>query len=166
MAKDELAVLGLFVALLVAILWFGRKRAPLGYRATESLMTPAELKFYRVLRQALPDSCLVFTKVRVADVMVPKSAKDRGRWRAAFNKVACKHFDYVVCDEGMRVLFAIELDDASHQKKERKERDRFLEWACESAGVELLRVPLRREYDRAALKKRLQRACKDGQKRP
>ena len=164
MAKDELAVVGLFAALLLAMLWFGRAK-PLGYRRVDTIFTPAERRFYRVLQDLLPAGCHIFAKVRVADVILPQKGSDRSRWRSAFNRVACKHFDYVVCDEGMRILFAIELDDASHQKKERKKRDRFLEWACESAGVELLRVPLRREYDRAALKKRLQRACKDAQKR-
>jgi len=157
MPKDEAALLALFFALLAAMLWFGRPR-PLGYRRVEAIFTPAELKFYKILQELLPAGCHIFAKVRVADVILPKKGSDRSRWRAAFNRVACKHFDYIVCDEEMR--FAIELDDASHQKRERKERDRFLEWACESAGVELLRVPLRREYDRATLKRHLRRLCK------
>jgi hypothetical protein len=160
--KEEYIVAILFFVVVVLILVFFRKKAPLKYKRVKNLFTPSEKKFYFVLQEVLPKGTLLFAKVRAADVILPVSAEDRSRWRAAFNKVACKHFDYVVCDEKLNILFAIELDDASHNKKERKERDDFLNWACKSAGVPLLRVPLQKEYDKRSLQKAIEHACKRG----
>jgi hypothetical protein len=157
MEQVKIAVV-LFLVVAVVVL-MRLKRRPLGYRRVDSLVTASERRFFSVLEELLPKGYRLFAKVRVADVILPQKSSDRSRWRAAFNKVACKHFDYVVCDERLRIVFAVELDDASHQKKERRERDRFLEWACRSAGVELLRVPLAKHYDKAALKKRIAKIC-------
>ncbi len=160
MHKDEVVLLLLFFIILSLILFLFRKKPPLKYRRVKNLFTPSERKFYHVLQELLPPCCLLFAKVRVADVILPVSAKDKSRWRSAFNKVACKHFDYVVCNEKLEILFAIELDDASHNKRERKERDDFLNWACKSAGIQLLRVPLQKEYDKKELRKAIELFCK------
>ena len=95
----------------------------------------------------------MFAKVRAADLLLPISAKDRSRWRSAFNKVACKHFDYVLCDEGLEIVAAIELDDASHNRSDRVERDRFIEWACKSAGLPLVRIKTAKHYDKNDLRR-------------
>jgi hypothetical protein len=44
------------------------------------------------------------------------------------------------------------LDDASHDRPERKERDEFVDHAFESAGLPLLRIRNGSSYDPAALR--------------
>ena len=158
--KDEYLIAILFVVVVLLILFVFRKKAPLKYKRVQNLFTPSERKFYHLLQEVLPPKTVLFAKVRAADVILPESAKDRSRWRSAFNRVACKHFDYVVCNEKLEILCAIELDDASHNKEERRERDIFLNWACKSAGVPLLRIPLQKEYDKKGLQRTIERACK------
>ena len=151
--KEEYLVVIIFLLIVAIMVILFRKKPPLKYRRVKNIFTPSERKFYRILQEVLPQEYLLFAKVRVADVILPVSAKDRSRWRSAFNKVACKHFDYIVCDKDLNILFAIELDDASHSRSDRQDRDIFLNWACKSAGLPLLRIPLQREYDKEKLRK-------------
>jgi hypothetical protein len=39
------------------------------------------------------------------------------------------------------------LDDSSHNSKKRKDRDEFLEGACESTGVPLIQIPAQAAYN-------------------
>ena len=46
----------------------------------------------------------------------------------------------------MRPLVGMELDDRSHQRADRKERDEFVNEVFKAAGLPLLHVPARRGY--------------------
>ncbi|MEB3268291.1 MAG: DUF2726 domain-containing protein [Leptolyngbya sp.] len=119
------------------------------YRYTRQpyLMTRAELAFYRVLVQVVGQRGMVFAKVRVADVIVPRETDDRKQWRGAFNKISAKHLDFILCHpKTLEILGAIELDDRSHNRRDRQERDAFLEEAMASAEVPLVRVPVQATY--------------------
>ena len=153
-------ILLIFVAVVLLILFLFWKKQPLKYKKIENLCTSAEYKFYKILHEAVGDRFLIFSKVRAADVLVPVKSKDRSRWRSAFNKVACKHFDFVLCDEELQIIAAIELDDASHSKKERIERDRFLEWACKSANLPLVRIKTAKRYDPKKLQEEILRSLR------
>ena len=154
---DQTLFLVVFVFIVLAILVLLRKKPPLGYKRVEKIFTPSERKFFIHLQQAIGDDLYIFAKVRAADVLLPKSAKDRSRWQSAFNKVACKHFDYVLCDANLRIVAAIELDDASHNRSDRQERDKFIEWACKSAGVPLVRFKTAKGYDPKDLRQEILR---------
>ena len=47
----------------------------------------------------------------------------------------------------MKPLCGIELDDSSHENDDRQERDQFVDTLFREAGLPLLRVPVRREYN-------------------
>ena len=111
------------------------------YQLTPYLLTKAELSFYGVLKQAVGDAGVVFPKVRVADVLAPAKGQSRADWQKAFNKISAEHFDFVVCEpNGSTIRLAIELDDSSHAADQRAQRDEFLNNACRSAGLPLVRV--------------------------
>jgi len=160
MPKDQIAIFAFFLFILALILLFLHKKPPLKYKRVQNIFTPSERKFYRYLQQAVGDKYYIFAKVRAADVILPVSADDRSRWRSAFNKVACKHFDFVICDEQLRIFAAIELDDASHNRADRIERDKFLDWACKSAGLALIRVKTAKIYETRELRALIESAAK------
>lgn len=137
-------VLGVLKAILA-----GRKTAGVGfpYRATSHLFTAAERSFILVLDQAIAPEYRIFGKVRAADVMSVTKGSNRSSWQQAFNRIQSKHFDFVIChasDSSIRLL--IELDDKSHERQIRMERDDFMDQAAKAAGIPLLRVPCRRSY--------------------
>jgi len=117
------------------------------YEPQEVLFSPAERSFFGVLSQAAGDEAVIFGKVRIADVMKPRKGLSRSDWQKAFNRISAKHFDYVVCTpDTLSVIAVVELDDRSHAKKKRIERDHFVENACSSAGITLHRVKARAAY--------------------
>ncbi len=117
------------------------------YERQKELLTSAERSFYGVLLRAVDSKTVVFSKVRVADVLKPVSGLDRSKWQTAFNKISAKHFDFVLCDvKTLSVQMVIELDDGSHQKKARVNRDDFLNAACKSAKLDLIRIKAQRDY--------------------
>ena len=117
------------------------------YQAIPTLFTPAERSFLGVLDQAIDADYRIFGKVRAADVMSVKKGMDRSEWQKAFNRIRSKHFDFVICRASdSSIVLLIELDDKSHQKTQRVNRDHFIEKATAAAGIPLLRVPCQRSY--------------------
>ena len=149
---SSLALLSLLLVLKLGYgLWAGQPR----YTRIAALFTPAERRFLQALREALPPEVGIFGKVRVADVLEPSSFLGKRHWRRQFWKISSKHLDYVLVDGDARILCAIELDDRSHLKTDRMRRDRFLNAACRSAGLPLLRFPVRSSYDLAAIRQQI-----------
>lgn len=128
----------------------------LPYKLRECFLSPAELAFYRVLEIAIAQEHSINCKVRLWDlVCVPRYADSR----KFENKVSSKHLDFLLCDrKNMQPLLAIELDDASHSRQDRQQRDQFLDQIMLTVGVPILHVPAARSYDASALRDQIQRA--------
>ena len=102
---------------------------------------------------ALPEAFVIIPKVRMADVIEPaqQHASDR---QSALNKISSKHVDYLICrKENWEFCAAVELDDASHGKQARIERDEFVDEAFEQAQVPLVRFRARQGYSLESIRK-------------
>lgn len=117
----------------------------LPYRLTQRFLSPAELSFYKVLLQVLPKEIVVAVKPRLGDILfVPRGST--GCW-ALQNKIQSKHVDFLLCSEQtMAPQLAIELDDKSHARADRIERDEFVDQAFAAAGLDVLHVKARASY--------------------
>jgi len=101
--------------------------------------------FLVALRQAVADQYDIFAKVRLLDLVGFKAEPGR---QAAFNRVQAKQIDFLLCDRvTARPVLAIELDDSTHQRADRQDRDRFVEQVLEAIGLPALRIPVTRAYD-------------------
>jgi len=117
------------------------------YQLSKGLLSKAERSFYGVLLQSVGNSGVVFSKVRVADVLSPEKGLSRSDWQRAFNAISSKHFDFIVCEPGdCTIKLAIELDDSSHGTSKAKQRDELISEACRSACLPLLRVKASKSY--------------------
>lgn len=160
----EWIVVLVIVVVLFAVIAKGKK-VIYSYRQKGPLFTPAERSFLGVLDAAISDRYRVFGKVRVADVLLPQKGMSRRKWQIAFNKISAKHFDYVLCcKDTLSVIAAIELDDKSHRKESSQARDKFLESACESAGLKLLRFPAKSGYAINEIRQIIENAIKPPEK--
>jgi predicted RNA-binding Zn-ribbon protein involved in translation (DUF1610 family) len=132
--------------------WLSTKDAPtagftaLPFKLRDDFLSPAEASFYQVLRAAVGDRGSVFAKVNLADLFFV-STGDHRQNRALANRVDRKHVDYLVCDlKTVRPLVALELDDQSHNRADRKTRDELVAGVFSAAGLPLLRVPVKTGY--------------------
>jgi very-short-patch-repair endonuclease len=63
-----------------------------------------------------------------------------------FDSIKGKHVDFVVCDEALAPVVAIELDDAAHDEADRLARDEFVDSVLESADLPIVHVRGKRGY--------------------
>ena len=137
------------LAVIKALLGKSAQKAPTDfpYEKTDTLLTPAERSFFGVLEQALDGTARVFAKVRVGDILKVSRGLNRSKYTSALNRINMKHVDFVICkNDDLSILGAIELDDRSHQKTARKQRDTFIDQAFTAAQVPLLRIPAKQSY--------------------
>lgn len=144
-----LYILGAVLALVITARFAAVFAADRGrYCSAGVLLTGAELNFFNSLQQVVPAGCYVACKVRLADILLVGAGASRKAQCRAFNRIKSKHADFVLCDvRTFRILGVIELDDRSHLRKDRRERDEFFDAALKSASLPVLRVPARREYE-------------------
>jgi very-short-patch-repair endonuclease len=150
-----LALFGILVLVLLALARLLAKPAPAPYQKRGELLTETERLFYHVLQSAAGDRWTVFGMVRIADLLkVNPDIKKRQSWQ---NRINAKHIDFVLCNpESLQVEVCVELDDPSHQRPDRIERDEFVNQAFAAAGLPLLRIPTSRRYDAGKLRELLE----------
>lgn len=143
------------------------------YVKRAGLLTPAELAFYKVLVAAVGTRYVVMAQVSLAGLLEVDRKKVAGEggasgkrasgFQAAFNRINRKTADFVLCEPGtMRIVAAVELDDRSHERAERKERDGFVEAAMKAAGLPLMRVKAAGSYDLGGVRGMVEGVGRDG----
>jgi hypothetical protein len=121
----------------------------------ETLLTAAEQKFYEALDAAIDGRLLILSKVRVADLLIVSSSSSSARYRV-FRSIACKHVDFVLAEaENLHPLAAIELDDSSHQRADRRLRDQLLDDLFEKAALPLIRFRAAATYSPRRIEERV-----------
>jgi hypothetical protein len=123
----------------------------LPYQRRPSLLTPAERFFYGVLSQAVDSRYPIFAKVGLGDLLtVPRGVLKCFAYR---NRISQKHVDFVLCaPDDLTPLLVIELDDSSHARLDRRERDACVDAALGAAGLPILHVPAQHAYAPAELR--------------
>ena len=125
------------------------------YTINSHFLTDAELSFYQQASEVLSDKYVLCPQVSLAAILNINEPEFREN-QIAFNKINRKRIDFVVCEvETMRMLYAIELDDASHKRPNRQKRDDFVNKAFEAAGLVLLRIEYQPDYNQQELIERL-----------
>jgi very-short-patch-repair endonuclease len=156
-------VAGIIIALIIVLAVLkmivegdgGEKEKP-KYRYTRKhfFLTRAEHECYDVLVAAVGDKYHVFAQVHLPTII---DNKVKGQdWRAALAHVNRKSVDFVLCDKAyISPKLAIELDDKSHERPDRQERDKEVERILSDAGVPLLRIENKGRFDPAELVQRI-----------
>jgi hypothetical protein len=145
------------IAVVAAILKrFAGPRYPQGalpYFSRGYLLSKGEVAFYHALRQAVPPGLTIAPKVRVSDVI----GCDAAAWKRGFGgRISQKHVDFVLVDARTTAfVLVVELDDKTHGRRGRRDRDDFVDRALAAAGLKVLRVAAAARYDAAELRSRL-----------
>lgn len=115
----------------------------------KSLLSPSELAFYNVLKTAIGDRFEIILKITVRDLC---EITHRATDQAAFNRVAAKQIDFVLCDQTtLAPVVAIELDDSTNYPRERAERDAFMNELFRVIGMSLIRHRVQPAYNPDAI---------------
>lgn len=119
------------------------------YRVRDDFLSPAETSFYHVLKSMTQERLVIFSKVSLAELFFVS----RGDSFQTFqNKIDRKRVDFLLCDpKTLKPVLGIELDDASHRRPSRQERDTFVEKVFADAKLPLARVPVKMSYSQREL---------------
>ena len=144
MKTDEILLLIAVVSFIIFIIWLVRRRkAPDITKLYDPvpILTDREFEFYERLRPVAEEFGLqIFTKIRLADLIVPKPKAENPFWMECFNKIRSKHIDFALADENAAIVMLIELDDSTHDRPDRVERDDFVNAVLENTGYILIRT--------------------------
>ena len=138
------AIVFLVVMVVVLSIWRNgigevEEKAKYHYKKRDFFLSRAEHECYDALVAAIGNEYLVFAQVHLPTLIDNKVVGQN--WRAAFRHISEKSVDFVLCDKAyISAKLAIELDDKTHERPERQERDREVERILQEAGVPLLRL--------------------------
>lgn len=124
------------------------------YKRKPFFLSRAEHECYDALVQAVGNDYLIFAQVHLPTIIDHKVTGQN--WRGAFSHINGKSVDFVLCDKAyIAPKLAIELDDRSHDRPDRKDRDLEVERVLKSAGVPLLRLGNNGRFDSVDLAQKI-----------
>jgi hypothetical protein len=137
--------IGGLLALLLPMLRLPRVRDAC-YRR-KPLLTPWERSALQMLAAQIPPGHHICPQVRLAD-MLSIQARHRTGYLRARNRVVAKSVDFVIVElaSGNPVL-VVELDDKSHAREDRQERDVLVNAVLREAGIAVARFRPKQRID-------------------
>ena len=120
------------------------------YYAKRPLSDPEQVLYYRLV-QALP-GFVILPQVGLSRFLGVKKGNNHGEWNNRINRMSV---DFLVCNKGMQIVAAIELDDSTHARSDRQKADDKKNKVLKSAGVTLLRWSVKAIPDVAAIRQQL-----------
>ncbi len=101
------------------------------------ILTKNEWIQYKKLKEITDKKNLVICpKVRLLDIIEPRRGEKK--YKTLFYKIQSKHVDFVICDQNLYIKAIIELDDATHDREDRKSRDEFVDLILGSVGYRVI----------------------------
>ena len=127
------------------------------YHLNHSLVTQTEHEFLKILEQAVGDRYRIVPQVPLSGIVSPNDSSKRFTNFTDFNKINKKKIDFVLYDKlNWTPHLAIELDDGSHFRWDRVQRDLFVNDVMKGVGLGILHVQVRYLYDVDELNKQIE----------
>ncbi len=134
-------VVVMVVAIIILGIFRGGRDEPKKYQYKQKnfFMSRAEHECYNALVVAVGEKYHVFPQVHLPSIIDNKVVGQN--WKGAFRHISQKSVDFVLCDKAyISPKLAIELDDRTHERQDRKDRDGEVERVLKNAGLPLLRL--------------------------
>ena len=149
-------LLGLTAIVVVAVALFiaakarsraGPEEGPWPFYAKKPLSVPEQILYFR-LGKSLPEH-IVLAQVGLSRLLGVKKGSNFQAWLNRINRMSA---DFVICAKDSSIIAVIELDDASHEREDRKVADAKKEKALGAAGIRIIRWQAKSLPDEAAIK--------------
>jgi very-short-patch-repair endonuclease len=128
-------------------------------------MTRAEHECYAALIAEMGTDFYFFPQIHLDAIVYPKNTRNDRLY--AFRHINQKSVDFVACSKkDMRPLFAIELDDKTHNLPKRIERDKEVERILHGAGIPLIRIENRGRFAQKELAQLVQNGIDNFARQP
>ena len=124
------------------------------YRSKSCLLTSSELKFYEMLKNSFPD-----TNIQVQQVLYSFIEQEREYFNQRPTGLY-KSVDFLMCDDELKPLVALELNDKSHTSLDRQQRDKFVYTLLETCAIPHVVFTTSEELNEEIIRKRINDALK------
>ncbi|KPV53666.1 hypothetical protein SE17_08295 [Kouleothrix aurantiaca] len=115
------------------------------------LLTDTECRFFQVLQDSLPRDCYLLAQVRLANLVHVKPGSGTSFWKN-FSPIGMKCVDFVIVrHDTMKPILVIELDDRTHARTERRQRDHFVDQVLAAVAIPVLHWPASASYNSTEL---------------
>jgi very-short-patch-repair endonuclease len=104
------------------------------FYAKKLLSQPEQILYFRLI-EALPEH-IILAQVQLSQILGVKKGNNHQAW---LNRISRMSTDFVVCNKDSSIVAVIELDDATHQRKDRQTADAKKDKALNSAGIKIIR---------------------------
>lgn len=120
------------------------------------ILTNTEKKFYKALETALEDKFFIFPQMALNRFLQRADHIKEEDWYPHFNLIGNRTVDFTICSkEDFSLLLIIELDDSSHETKEKGKRDEFINITLTKTGYNITRIKKQSFYNPKELKERI-----------
>ena len=125
------------------------------YTPREYILTKSELEIYKILTEIANELNLtLLSQVSLYSILRSKKGNDK-----YFNKIKSKSIDFVLIDKmNSKIKLCIELDDKTHEQKERIERDNFINQLFKDLKIQLLRIKVNNYYNKIDIENQIMKA--------
>lgn len=113
------------------------------YIVMKSIMTSTEIKFCKQLKLITDKYNLII----IPQVQLQKVFKAYSGDIKSFNKIKAKSIDFAIVDNEYNYKLFVELDDYTHNRKKRIERDTFVNDLFNRYNIAFKRVNVSQNYD-------------------
>jgi very-short-patch-repair endonuclease len=132
----------------------GDEKRKYKYKQKNFFMSRAEHECYDALVVAVGERYHIFPQVHLPSIVDSKVVGQN--WKGAFRHISQKSVDFVLCDKAyISPKLAIELDDRTHERRDRMNRDHEVERVLKNAGLPLLRLENHGRFNPSELAKRI-----------
>lgn len=131
------------------------------YRKKRYITTQNELNMYiKLLNICKKYNLILLTQVALYEIIEVNLPKDNKDYIKYFNKIKSKTIDFVIVDEDTtRIRLCIELDDYTHNYKNRIIRDEFINNLFKDLDISILRITSKQDIEE--LEKYIKIICTD-----
>lgn len=173
-------VLGAVVAVVILVigrLIRSRKSARASYIRQDFLLSAEERQFFHALRKAAGEEYTIFGKIRIDDIITPRSAASADAAWNALQASGEAYFPFVLCKPSdLSIACAIQLiQHQLHGRQMTKNNSNNLKTICVAAGLPLVRLEAGPFYDHHDIRQAVAEAVRkeplfiseaDGRKEP
>ena len=101
------------------------------YKAKKCLLSRPEMTAYAILKTMLEPKYRVYPQIALLSIVDKLT-------NTSYRNELFRIIDFVVFDNSLKPLLAIELNDASHNRKDRRERDEKVKDILSKAGIKIV----------------------------
>ncbi len=99
--------------------------------AAKPLLTQTELRFFKALKQATPANYIIYPQINLATII---QRVDNHKYQNELYR----NIDFVIFDSDYNPTLLIEINDRTHNEKERRNRDHKVKDICRQANLPII----------------------------